>query len=137
MVTELIPADVAAAIRRTAWTQAMRRTYAEVPGFYTACACEYGTSGNCETGHCGDCVRGEPLRRPETVIVSRAHTGAAFLPAPYAHETDVSATGPKYERIAHVWLTDRVCTWTCPHRCHQIGHVERDQLSIFDALERV
>jgi len=128
--------DTAAWVRANAWTQAMRKTYAEVPGFYTACACENGTSGWCQIGQCGDCPRGEPLRGAETVIVSRRHRGApALFAEPYAHPSDISATGPKFERVALVWLADRVCAWTCPHSCHHVGHLTRDQLDLLDLVE--
>lgn len=109
--------EAAAWIREHAWKARMRATYAEVPGFFTTCACQHGPSTWCATGKCGNCHRGTPLREYAAVICWPGDRPAYFA-EPYRHETGVSATGPRYEHLAMVWLADRVCRWVCPHDCH-------------------
>lgn len=123
------PAEAAAWIRAHAWTAGMRKIYKETPGFYTACACQFGTTTHCATGHCDRCHRATPLRDYATVIALPGNR-CAYFPEPYAHLTDVSATGPRYEDLAMVWLADRVCRWVCPHACHA-APAAPEQLDLF------
>lgn len=93
--------DQAALIRQHAWTQPMRKTYAECPGFYSKCACQSGA---------------KPLTSYETVICWRGDRPAYFLEE-FSHPTE-DATGWKHTSLAMVWLADRVCRWVCPCVCH-------------------
>ncbi|MFB9891537.1 DUF6248 family natural product biosynthesis protein [Planobispora takensis] len=100
----------------------MRRIYAERPGYYTACACQYG-GGAClssdKPGRHARCHLGAPLPQPETLIVGHDQMAAAFT-EPYRHPA-VSATGWHPTRTAQVWLADRVCAWSCPCECGHPG----------------
>lgn len=109
----------------------MRKTYRECPGFYSRCACQSGTSSHCQHGKCRSCARGTPLRSYETLLCGRDGMPLYFA-EPYAHKTDVSATGPRYEVLAMAWLADRVCEWQCPCSCHSAPAVaEPEQLDLF------
>lgn len=116
------PAAAAEWIRRNAWPDYMRRIYAERPGYYTACACQY-TGGSCmagdKPGRHQRCHLGVPLPLPETTIVGRGQAAAAFA-EPYRHPA-ASATGWHPTRAAQVWLADRVCRWSCPCDCGHPG----------------
>lgn len=107
-------AEAAARVREHVWTKRMRATYAEVPGYFTHCACQGGPCGYCSSDRHGRCY-GRPMPRPETYVV---------------FETAVA--------LAEVWLADRVCRWICP--CATAGHgqpvdgkplVEGDQFALF------
>lgn len=117
MTAPTMPAEAAAWIREHAWTARMRKTYAEVPGFYTTCACQWGRSIHCGRGRHGKCAVGTPLRDYAALIVFDGGR-PAFFPEPYTHKTDASATGPKFTQLAQVWLADRVCRWVCSCGCH-------------------
>ena len=111
----------AAWIRDHVWTQAMRKQFAEVPGFYLLCACQYGPTTSCREGQHQRCHRAEPLRSDETYILKRGGIYPAYFAEPYAHKTDTSATGPQFTPAAQVWLADRVCRWVCPCDCGHDG----------------
>ncbi|WP_242890179.1 DUF6248 family natural product biosynthesis protein [Actinomadura litoris] len=114
----MITPEAAAWIRAHVWTGAMRKTHTEVPGVYTTCACQGGLTSWCQNGRCDRCHRATPLRDYATVICLRGGSRPAMLSEPFTHRTDVSATGPRFEQIAMVWLADRVCRWACPCTCH-------------------
>jgi hypothetical protein len=114
--TPPLTSEIAAAIRAT-WPKTMRQTYAETPGFFTHCACQYGTTPPCQKGRHDRCGRAEPLRSTETSICRKNFT-VTNLPEPYQNPSDVSTTGPGRTRIAQVWLADRVCRWQCTCDCH-------------------
>lgn len=114
-------ADAAAWIREHAWTQPMRKTFAEVPGFYLKCACQSGLTSYCQNDRHEQCHRAEPLRSHETWILRHGGAQVAHFAEVYAHETDTSATGPKFTTAAQVWLADRVCRWICPCDCEHTG----------------
>jgi hypothetical protein len=99
----------------------MRRQFAEVPGFYLACACDYGLTTSCREGQHNRCHRGEPLRSSETYILRRGGIYPAYFAEEYTHKTDTSATGPQFTSAAQVWLADRVCRWVCPCDCEHTG----------------
>ncbi|MCU1615020.1 MAG: Lsr2 protein, partial [Frankiales bacterium] len=67
----------------------------------------------------GKCHRATPLRSYETVICGRSGASPRYFTEPYEHPTDTSATGPRHEYLAMVWLADRVCRWVCDCSC---GH---------------
>jgi hypothetical protein len=108
----------AAWVREHVWTKGMRKTYAETPGFYLACACQYGVTGWCRNGQCHRCHRATPLPTDVTAICTRSGIHPAYFQQPYEHPTP-SATGYHKNSIARVWLADRLCRWICPHHCHQ------------------
>lgn len=107
----------AAQVRELAWTQGMRKTFSDTPGFYRACACQAGRTWHCAHGSHSSCHRAMPLRSIEAYIVGRGG-GVAHLPEEYQHPTDTSAIGPRTTAAAQVWLADRVCRWVCPCECH-------------------
>jgi hypothetical protein len=110
--------DEAAWVRANAWTGSMRKTYREVPAFFTTCACQASASSWCQTGGHDKCGRGTPLPTAPTVIVRR-DGGVAYFPTPYEHPGQ-SATGPQRHSYAEVWLASHVCAWLCPcpDGCH-------------------
>ncbi|HZB28965.1 MAG TPA: DUF6248 family natural product biosynthesis protein [Streptosporangiaceae bacterium] len=121
--------DQAAWVREHAWTGTMRKEFREVPQAYSICPCQAGPSTWCKTGQCGRCLRSAPIDIYATVIVSPAGYHPAVFAGPYEHPT-TDAVGPKYPRIAMVWLADRVCRWVCPHACHS-APVRPEQLGLF------
>jgi len=114
-----LTAEVAGQIRATAWTPAMRKSYRETPGWYHRCACQSGLTHWCRTGQHDRCHRAAPLRSYAAVICGPDGETPALFAEPYAHDTDVYATGPRRTSLAMVWLADRVCAWQCPCDC---GH---------------
>lgn len=126
-------AEEAAWVRDHVWTTPMRKTYREVPGFYVTCACQGGLTSWCGIGRHDLCHRAAPLRSYETVICGRSGNDPRYFPEPYAHDTDVSATGARRERLAMVWLADRVCRWVCPDSCHT-APAAPVQLDLFGAV---
>lgn len=114
-----MPEEQAAWIRANVWTQPMRKSYRETPGFYLACSCQAGLTHGCENGHHTTCHRATPLRDYHTVICGRSGEDPRYFRDRYQHQTDVSATGPRRVSLAMVWLSDRVCRWICPCPC---GH---------------
>ncbi|RSN46567.1 Lsr2 family protein [Actinomadura sp. WAC 06369] len=104
----------AAWIREHAWLPAMRRLFASVPGYFTACACQYGMT-RCDHGE--RCHRREPLVLPIGSILSADGEHDARHREPYAHPTP-TATGPKRTDVAQVWYADRSCRWVCDCECH-------------------
>lgn len=120
-------------IRSNVWTPAMRKEYREVPGFRTTCPCQWAATSHCRNDQCGRCHRATPQRAAATVICRRGGMEEAHFPEPYEHVTDTSATGPRYETAAMVWLADRVCRWVCDHDCHTApaAPVKPVQLDLF------
>ncbi len=108
--------EQAAWVRENVWTGSMRKTYREVPGFFQRCACESGRTSWCVEGKHGRCHRATPMPHYETVITTKSEQVTEFA-ASFTHPT-VSATGWRCERVAMVWLADRVCRWVCPCECH-------------------
>ncbi|MFF4412146.1 DUF6248 family natural product biosynthesis protein [Streptosporangium sp. NPDC001559] len=106
-------------VREHAWTGAMRKTYKEVPGFYTRCACEW--SGPClndprRPGVHETCHMGTPIYNYETIISVRGGVGVAAFKQPYRYPT-ASATGWHLSPLAMVWIADRRCRWQCTCPC--------------------
>lgn len=118
----------AAWVREHVWTPAMRATYATTPGFYTTCACQWGPSGWCANGSCRRCHAGEPSPGWAAIVCGPTGDKPRHFAEPFRHPTP-SATGAHRERLALVWLADRVCRWVCPHACH-------DQLDLFAEVAR-
>lgn len=112
-----MPASEAAWIRRHVFTPGMQTTYRTVPGFYEACACQYGSTTWCREGRHDMCVRGTPLRSYATVICGPSGTRPTRFTSHYRNVTDTSTTGPCHETAALVWLADRVCRWICDCTC--------------------
>jgi hypothetical protein len=119
----------AAWVRAHVWSAAMRKVYAEVPGYYKACDCQFGETQWCRVGQCDRCHRGTPLPSYATAICTRGGAHAAYFRETYTHPTP-SATGAHRVSIALVWLADRVCRWICPHDCHQTPRPQ--QLDLFE-----
>lgn len=115
----IIPEDEAAWIRTNVWPVAMRKTFAEVPGMFTSCACEYGLTSWCQNGQCERCHRAEPQPGPAGYVCGRTGEDPMYFGEPYEHPT-ISATGRHKTQVAMFWLADRVCRWICPCSCHDI-----------------
>lgn len=115
-----MPADAAEWVREHVWSGRMRETFREVPGFYLACACQYGLTTLCRIGKHDECHRATPLPDNETSVLDSAERQRYFK-KPYRHLVRTSATGPQRTRDALVWLADRVCRWLCPCECHLAG----------------
>lgn len=128
---DTLSADAAEWIREHAWTGRMREIFREVPGFYLACACEYGITHGCSVGKHSKCHRSTALPSSETVICASGGHVRAFR-KPFRHKSRTSATGPRKTSAADVWHADRVCRWLCPCGCHMAGK----QLDLFSAVPR-
>lgn len=117
--------EAAAWVRENVWTQAMRKMFNEVPGYYLVCACQ--SSGPChnskDPGRHERCHVGVPLYRYETIISSLGGTAVLAFRQPYRYPT-ASATGWHHDTLAMVWLADRVCAWSCS--CTDCGHPRTD-----------
>ncbi|MEV4096935.1 DUF6248 family natural product biosynthesis protein [Streptosporangium saharense] len=118
--------DEAAWVREHVWTGAMRRTYAEVPGFYLTCACQW--NGPClndpHPGTHATCHMGVPMYNYETIISGRGGVSVAAFKRPYRHPT-ASATGWHSSHLAMVWIGGRRCRWQCTCPCdhrHDVAH---------------
>jgi hypothetical protein len=109
--------DAAAWVREHVWTPAMRKTYREVPAFYSTCDCQFGATQWCQTGRHDRCHRAEPLVSCATMILRRGGLYPASFTEEFTHPTP-SATGPVTTSLAQVWLADRRCRWVCPCECH-------------------
>lgn len=120
MTAPAMPADAAAWVRANAWTQGMRSTFGDVPGHYLLCACQFGLTHYCRIGQHGRCHRATPQPSSETWVCDRAQHPCHFK-KPFRHLSRTSATGPRKDRSAAVWLADRVCRWLCPCTCHEVG----------------
>lgn len=118
--------EEAAWIREHVWTQPMRKTHREVPGYYSTCACQYGVTSWCQHGQCGRCHRGAPLPGPAGYVGGPGGQAVMVFAEPYEHPTP-SATGSHKTSMAMFWLADRVCRWVCPCTCHG-----REQGALFD-----
>lgn len=112
-----MPADHAEWIREHVWPKGMRKTFAEVPGFYLHCACQYGTTHWCRIGKHTKCHRATPMPSHEGFLLKLGGTHPAKFAAPLFHRTP-TATGGHRMSDAQVWLADRVCLWLCPCTCH-------------------
>jgi hypothetical protein len=119
-----------------AWTQPMRKQFAEVPGHYLVCPCQYGLTTYCREGQHDRCHRAEPLRSDAASILRRGGTHPAHFREPYAHKTDTSATGPQCTSVAQVWLADRVCRWICPCGCGHASKPVSDRDRVDDGTSR-
>lgn len=125
----LMTSDEAAWIRENAWTQAMRKTDREVPGYLHTCACQYGPTSACQHGQCDSCHRGTPQPGPAGYVCGGpgGQTVLGFG-VPYKHPTR-SATGRHKTDAAMFWLADRVCRWRCTHECH--NRTRGEQAALF------
>lgn len=99
-------------VRANVWTAGMRNIYAEMPGYHTTCACQYGLTTWCQHDDCRRCHRATPLPRPGGYVCDRNDRVLRF-PEPYEHPTP-SATGLRHTSLAMWWYADRVCRWVCP-----------------------
>ncbi|MGW4476947.1 DUF6248 family natural product biosynthesis protein [Nonomuraea sp. NPDC004354] len=126
--------DEAAWVREHAGTQTMRKTHAEVPGFYLACACQW--TGPClnsrDPGRHQRCHMGTPIYEYETIISVRGGQGVAGLRQPYRYPT-ASATGRRPSHLAMVWLAGRrcrrACSCDCDHPRADIAHAPERNLA--------
>lgn len=122
----MMTAETAAQIRALVWPKRLQKAYAETPGFYEQCACEYGRSGHCDADRHGQCrsyAGGRPVST-ETYILSRA-----------GHVAIMPGADAEYARV---WLADRRCFWRCSCTCHTAafppGKGRPGQLDLFDLL---
>lgn len=106
-------------VRDEAWTKKMRKAYESTPGYVRFCACQWGPTGHCKADNHTACqhTAAEPHRSPEAYVCASDGAGVLSFAEPYVHTTG-SATGPKREQAAMVWLADRACRWRCPCDCH-------------------
>ncbi len=104
----------AAWVREHAWTRGMRKCFGGNPGHYLKCDCQGGLTSWCRHGQCDRCHRATPLPGWEALICDRTGLTPLRFGEPFEHPTRASATGPRRERLAMVWLADRVCRWVCP-----------------------
>ncbi|MDF5758586.1 DUF6248 family natural product biosynthesis protein [Spongiactinospora sp. TRM90649] len=114
--------EQAAWVREHAWTTPMRKNLRDTPAFYTTCHCQAGLSHWCspEVDQHARCHRGSPLTTWEGLICDRTGVHPVRFAEPFDHPTAPGAAGePRRERLAVVWLADRVCRWICPCTCHQ------------------
>ncbi|MEU8195275.1 hypothetical protein AB0C10_15990 [Microbispora amethystogenes] len=118
-MTALMTAQAAEWIRRNAWPKWLLREFTASPAYYLTCACQFGTTTQCEhggrRGH-AKCHRATPQEHHETWILSRYGT-VLFLREPYKHPTP-TITGLRHVRDTMVWLTRHRCRWICPCACH-------------------
>lgn len=107
----------AAWVRDHAWTKAMRKTFAQAPGFYLVCGCQSGPCHYCQHGNHRECVhrRNQPLVEDECVITN-GRERVLYLPEQFKHPHR-TATGWHRTKAAMVWLADRRCVWSCPCDC--------------------
>lgn len=134
MTAVVMPAETAEWIRAVVWTGQMRETFAEVPGFFLACACTYGLTHWCRAGRHGRCHRAIALPSSETAIVDSAGH-PLYLARPYEHLVRTGAVGPRRSREALVWLGDRVCRWVCPCSCHASAVPGRAAAEVGDTFD--
>ncbi len=101
--------EAAAWIRAAAWQTHHRATVAEIPTFYSLCACQF--------GHCGHCAAG----RHQACTHDRH--GPSEHPAGYL-------TGRRGYVLADVWEIGHRHVWTCA--CKTADHGQRArQLLLF------
>jgi hypothetical protein len=112
-----MPADHAEWIRKHVWTKGMRKTFAEVPGAYLHCSCQWGLTQWCRMDKHGKCHRATASTTHETYVLKRGGTHPASFAEELFHRTP-TATGGHRMSDAQVWLGDRVCRWLCPCTCH-------------------
>ncbi|MBA9005855.1 DUF6248 family natural product biosynthesis protein [Thermomonospora cellulosilytica] len=105
-------------IRTHVWTGAMRKTFRDVPGHYTACACQYGATQACRGGQHDRCHRVTSQIAWATVICGRDGVHPLLFAEDYKHPCRASATGPHPTALPLVWLADRTCRWVCDCTCH-------------------
>lgn len=108
----------AAWIREQAWTRHLRKQFADSPGYVLRCACQGGRSSWCAVDRCDGCQPPDPAPTWETLICDRTGLFPVLFAEPFEHPTP-SLTGPHCERMAMVWLKDRMCRWACACHCHQ------------------
>lgn len=123
----------AAWVREHAWTKGMRKQRDDAPLAAAACACQYDVTHWCSpnTNQHGRCHRATPQYTWEAIICDRTGLSPVAFPKAYEHDTNDSATGPQRERIAMVWLADRVCRWVCSCACHAAPEPQAEQLDLF------
>lgn len=111
--------EAAAWVREFVWTKRMRKAFADTPGAYLHCDCQFGPSGHCKAGKHTKCWHGanEPYRSPEAYVCGPDGTTVLSFAESFTHPTG-SAIGPKRAAAAMVWLADRACRWRCPCDCH-------------------
>ncbi|MFD8533857.1 DUF6248 family natural product biosynthesis protein [Streptosporangium canum] len=109
--------DRAAWVREHAWTAGMRKQHRDAPGYYLICACQSGPTWHCSNDMHGQCNRATPLTAWEDLICDRTGIYPVHHAEPHHHPTP-SITGPRRERLAMVYLADRICRWICSCGCH-------------------
>lgn len=121
-------------VRANAWTRAMRKEGAD---WRTACACQYMPTTYCTTGQHDRCHRATPSPPSwEALICDKTGIYPVYHAEPNRYPTP-SLTGPKRERVAQVWLADRMCRWRCGCSCHSAparARYEIVELPGFEAL---
>jgi hypothetical protein len=125
-------AEDAAWVRQNAWTKQMRREYAGDLTYVTTCACQHGPTGFCLQGSHRRCNRDTALPRWEALICDRAGIYPVSFSEEFQHETP--GLIPHRERLAMVWLADRICRWRCPCDCHAAPRRAVEQLDLFEEV---
>jgi hypothetical protein len=111
--------------RDNVWPNWMRKQYAENPGFYTHCACEWGMTAVCEIGQCHQCQGSARNPSPLATITSKRGYVTGFHAPHKHHEAKVDGSyGPHTD--AAVWPAGTPCRWRCPHDCHTKTRPEPD-----------
>lgn len=107
-------------VREHVWTQAMRKTHADVPRAAFTCACQSGLTTWCRNGRHDLCHRAQPLVSSAGYVCGPGGLTVAFFAEPYQHPYE-TATGFHKTSYAMFWLADRRCAWQCPCPCAHVG----------------
>jgi len=97
-------------IRAHVWTDAMRRTWKEFPGFYTRCPCQWGATWWCQNDRHDRCHRRDPQFSPGGYVCDRSGERPGMFARPYRNPS-LSASGSLRTSLAMWWYADRVCRW--------------------------
>jgi hypothetical protein len=118
VIAPLIPDDETDWTRANAWTDQLRTQFTNGRDANLRCAChvdltEYARPG--EHCPCGRWV--DPFAPMHETEIRGRYGHARILPESYTHETR-TRIGPRHERLAMVWLADRLCRPRCSCDCH-------------------
>jgi Family of unknown function (DUF6248) len=105
-------------IRANVWTDEMRGTWKEYPGFYTRCPCQWGPTWWCQNDRHDRCHRRDPQLSPGGYVCDQTGEHPVRFRQPYLNPSP-SAGGSLRTSLAMWWYADRVCRWVCPCACHR------------------
>lgn len=120
-------ADEAAWVREHVWTAQMRKTHAELPSFYSMCACQWGACGHCKNGEHEKCAESR-AEVPATYIATSDGFAAVI------HHPGAPVGAPIH---AHVWEAGHRHLWSCPclyeHAPRAPQAIQGDLLELLEA----